>query len=195
MQLFLYPPILYNDFFFYFNHFSLIIFYHLVWLGFELFGLRVQVHSIWYTLRSRAKDMTITIVIINPRKEMRLECGWRHAQKRWAKNLEDFEKDLVEFQPWRWEVGVRPGSWGFEIGPCRQTIEFLSLGQRMEFSAIEFSTVAAAIKFFWPWRVKMNWDLKYHEKCRTFGGVFSIVWLRKTFKNCVSLLEEPNSRS
>ena len=28
--------------FFYFNHFSLIIFYHSVWLGFELFGLRVQ---------------------------------------------------------------------------------------------------------------------------------------------------------
>ena len=31
--------------FFYFNHFSWIIFYHSVWLGFELFGLRVQVCS------------------------------------------------------------------------------------------------------------------------------------------------------
>ena len=30
---------------FHFNHFSLIIFYHSVWLGFELFGLRVQVCS------------------------------------------------------------------------------------------------------------------------------------------------------
>ena len=30
---------------FYINHFSLIIFYYSVWLGFELFGLRVQVYS------------------------------------------------------------------------------------------------------------------------------------------------------
>ena len=48
------------------NQFSLIIFYHSVWLGFELFGLRVQVHSIGYNFCSSAKDMTITIVIINP---------------------------------------------------------------------------------------------------------------------------------
>ena len=33
-----------NDFF-YINQFSLIIFYHSVWLGFKLFGLRVQVYS------------------------------------------------------------------------------------------------------------------------------------------------------
>ena len=30
---------------FYINHFSLIIFYHSVWLGFVLFGLRAHVHS------------------------------------------------------------------------------------------------------------------------------------------------------
>ena len=29
---------------FYINHFSLIIFYHSVWLGFELFRLKGQVH-------------------------------------------------------------------------------------------------------------------------------------------------------
>ena len=52
--------------FFYFNHLSLIIFYHSVWLGFELLEFRVQVHSIGYSLCSRAKNMTITIVIINP---------------------------------------------------------------------------------------------------------------------------------
>ena len=34
--------------FFYFNHFSLIIFYHSVWLGFELFGLSDQVFSQGY---------------------------------------------------------------------------------------------------------------------------------------------------
>ena len=31
--------------FFYFNHFSLIVFYRSVWLGFELFELRVPVCS------------------------------------------------------------------------------------------------------------------------------------------------------
>ena len=30
---------------FYFNHFSLTMFYISVWMGFELFGLRVQVYS------------------------------------------------------------------------------------------------------------------------------------------------------
>ena len=50
---------------------------------------------------------------------MGLECGWRHAQKRWAENLEDFEKDSVEVRPWCWEVEVRPGSWDIEIGPCK----------------------------------------------------------------------------
>ena len=30
---------------FYINHFSLIIFYHSVWLDFELFGLRAQVYN------------------------------------------------------------------------------------------------------------------------------------------------------
>ena len=43
---------------FYFNHFSLIIFYHSVWSGFELFGFRVQVHCRWYsfTLEHKGYD-------------------------------------------------------------------------------------------------------------------------------------------
>ena len=48
---------------------------------------------------------------------MGLECGWRHAQKRCAENLEDFEKDSVEFWPWCREVGDRPWCWKIEIGP------------------------------------------------------------------------------
>ena len=50
----------------------------------------------------------------------------------------------------------------------------------------EFFTVAAAVKFIRSQPAKMNWDLKHYEMCRTLGGVVSIVWLRKTFKNCVS---------
>ena len=44
--------------FFYFNHFSLIIFYHSVWLGFELFWLRVQVYSqlVQFTLVCKGYD-------------------------------------------------------------------------------------------------------------------------------------------
>ena len=48
--------LLYNQgMIFYINHFSLIIFYHSVWLGFELFGLRVQVHSHWVQFYARAQ--------------------------------------------------------------------------------------------------------------------------------------------
>ena len=45
-------------FFFYFNNFSLIIFYHSVWLGFEQFGLRVQVCSrlVQFTLVRKGYD-------------------------------------------------------------------------------------------------------------------------------------------
>ena len=57
-----------TEWFFYINLFSLIIFYHSVWLGFELFGIvQVQVQvlaHIEYSSRSRAEDMTITNVII-----------------------------------------------------------------------------------------------------------------------------------
>ena len=149
---------------FYFNHFSLIIFCRSVWLGFELFGLRVQL----VRLDSRSQRIwQITIVIINPRLEMGLDSGWRHSQKRWVEYLEDFEKDSVEFRPWCWEVGVRPWCWEvgvrpwcwevgvrtwcreIEIGPCRQTIEFLPLGHReFSFSAIELS--------FLPFRRRSN---------------------------------------
>ena len=43
---------------FYFNHFSLIIIYHSVWLGSELFGLRVQVCSqlVQFTLARKGYD-------------------------------------------------------------------------------------------------------------------------------------------
>ena len=60
--------------FFYINHFSLIIFYHSVWLGFELFELRVQVHSQLVQFTLAHKGASITVVIINPRQEMGMEC-------------------------------------------------------------------------------------------------------------------------
>ena len=138
-----------KEWFFYFNHFSLIIFYHSIWLGFELFGLRVQMHSHWvHFLRSRVKDMAITIVIINLRQKMGQECGWRYIQKRWAENLRILKNTAVESSDWT----MGDDGW------------VLPLEQR-----VEFSNVAAAVKFFGSLPAEMNWDLKHHEMCRMFG--------------------------
>ena len=65
-----------------------------------------------------------------------------------------------------------------EIGPCRQRVEL--------------STVAAAVKCFGSLPAGMNWHLKHHAMYRTLGVGFSMVWLRKTFDSCVSLLVSMN---
>ena len=122
---------------------------------------------------------------------MRLKCKWRHARKRWSWEFEDFEKSQlgVDFGPcrqtvglsanetnswswgltmmvkswirlWCWEVGVRPGSWDFEVGLWKTIVEFPQLEHRVGF--------------------------------RPLKDVVSIVWLRKTFNNCVSLLVSRN---
>ena len=57
---------------------------------------------------------------------------------------------------------------------------------------VEFSTVAVVDKFFGSRPAKMNWDLKHHKDMLNVGCVVSIIWLRKTFKNCVSLLVSKN---
>ena len=44
----------------------------------------------------------------------------------------------------------------------------------------------------WVFRISTDRDLKHHEMCQTLGGGVSIVWLRKTFKNCLSLLVSKN---
>ena len=50
-----------KEWFFYINHFPLIIFYHSVWLCFEPFGSQSRCIVNWCSLRLRAKDMTIMI--------------------------------------------------------------------------------------------------------------------------------------
>ena len=35
---------------------------------------------------------------------------------------------------------LKKSQWGVDCGPCKQTIELLPLGQRMEFSAIQLSS-------------------------------------------------------
>ena len=89
---------------------------------------------------------------------MGFDCISRHARKGWSCEFEDFEKESVE--GWHWTM--ESSSWGFG-----HWIEVLS--------------------FFGSRPTENNWDLKHHEMCRALGMV-SIVWLRKTFKNFVSLL-------
>ena len=114
------------SFFFYINHFSLIIFKHSVWLGFEQIDLRVQVHSHWIVLCSRTKDMTITIVIINPRQngagvwmtscpeEMvpRIWGFWKRVS--WELTLDHGGREL-SFCHWvgSWDWTMVSSSWGF----------------------------------------------------------------------------------
>ena len=102
---------------FYFNHFSLIIFYHSVWLGFELFGLRVQVCCQLVQFTLARKGYGNHHCHDKPQTGNGLECGWRHAQKRWPENLEDFEKESNEFRPLCWEVGVWPWCWEVVVRP------------------------------------------------------------------------------
>ena len=59
---------------FYINHFLLMMFYHSVWLGFELFkSLGPGTWSLGAVLHSWAKDMTITIFHNKPPDR---KCDW-----------------------------------------------------------------------------------------------------------------------
>ena len=167
---------------FYLNNFSLIIFYHSVWLGFELFGLKVRVSSqlVQFTLQ----QMTITnhhchnkpqtgngtgVWTTSCPEEMGWEFGRFWKRFSWVPTmvLRSWGPTMV-LRSWGPTMVLR--SWGptmvlkswsptkqlkVDIGPWRQTVEF--------------SPFAAAVKFFGSRPAKMNWDLKHHEMCRTLG--------------------------
>ena len=93
---------------------------------------------------------------------MRLERGWRHAQKRWPWEFEDFEKESVESWYWTmeadsWVLCHWVGSWVFRI-----------------------STGSDELRSKTPRNVP-----------NVGSGVY-IVWWQKTFKNCVFLLVSKN---
>ena len=119
--------------------FLLIIFYHSVWLGFELFGLRVQVYSqlVQFTLVRKGYD----------------NHHWHNKSPDWK---------------WGWSVDdVLPGKYGpvnlrilkkshlrVENGSWRQIVEFLPLTHRVEFSTVEACS--------WDFRISTVRDLKHH---------------------------------
>ena len=178
------------------KHFSLIIFWHSVWLGFELFGLRVHVHSIGYSLRSRAKDMTITIVIINTQtgneagvwmsscsEEMRWEFGRFWKRFSWVPTmvLRSWGPTMM-LRSWCPTMVLR--SWSptmelkVDIGPRRQTIESLLLGHR-ELSSLPLTHVIGALQ------ISTNTNLKHYKMRNAFVGSYSMV--------SIEVIEEPNA--
>ena len=78
--------------FFYINYFSLIISYHSLWLGFELFGLRVQAYSqlVQFTLVRKEYDNhhcdnkpnCLGFIITMLTGVWMIECGCCYARKR-----------------------------------------------------------------------------------------------------------------
>ena len=100
---------------------------------------------------------------------MGLECGWRHAQKRWVENL----KVLKTRQLRNWDWTMQANNWVL----CH---------------LVEFFSVAATVKFF---RVSTSEDelrSKTPRDVSNVGGVVSIIWYERLFKNRVSLLVSKN---
>ena len=121
------------------NHFSLIIFYHSVWLGFEPFGYQSRCIVSWCSLRSRAKDITITI------------CHNKPPDRNWG-----------------WSVN--------DVMPIRNGPEDLRILKR--------GSWILTVGFFGSLPTEI---LNITRRAARWGRI-SIVWLAKTFKNCVSLV-------
>ena len=131
--------------------------------------------------------MTITIVIINPRQE----CGWRHTQERWAKNLQDFEKRFswiptMVLRSWSLTMQLRIWDWTMQAD---NWVSAIRAENWVLCYWVEFSAVAEVVNFFED-------ELRYKtpREMPNVGGVVSIVWFWKTSKNCVSLLVSKNRR-
>ena len=136
-------------------------------MGFELFGLRVQVSSqlVQFTLARKGYDHHHGHN--KPQTGNELECGWRHAQKRWVENLEDFEKEIVEFRPWCWEVEFWPWCWEAEFRPWCWEVEF-----RPWCGEAEFRLWCGEAEFRpWCWEVEVRlwcWEVGVRPCSREF---------------------------
>ena len=87
---------------------------------------------------------------------MWLEYRWHHAKKRWAENVEDFEKDSIDFQPWWWELSSDHG------------VEKLSSDHDVEKLGSDHG-----VEKLGPTMVLQNWD--WTTRCVECWGVVSIV--------------------
>ena len=104
-----------KEWFFQINPFSLFIFYHSVLQGFELFGLRVQVHSLWvqFTLARKVYD--------NHHCYYKLQTG-NEARVWMASCLDEMVLRIWGFWKrfsWELDLGHWRGSWVFRISTDR----------------------------------------------------------------------------
>ena len=110
-----------TEWFFYINNFSLIIFYHSVWLGFELFGSSCRCTHIEYSSRLQAEDMTITDVMI--KTLFRNETGVWMTSCPGAMGWEfgHFEKEVS------WDSTLDQSSWGW-LWKISETVGLSAIG-------------------------------------------------------------------
>ena len=100
---------------------------------------------------------------------MQLECRWCYARKRWSWEFEIFEKETVK-------------SWGLRLYHVGRELSSLPWSRVVRIRPLSQSWVFLISTGRDELRSKKPWDLP------NVGGVVSIVWLRKTFKNFVSIL-------
>ena len=112
------------------------------------------------------------------------EMGWEFGRF--------WKKDRLVFRPWCGEVGVRP--WGWEVG------SWLGTMQADNWASViggDNGVLGHKVKFRpWCWEAKVRpWSWEFEIGPRdvpNMGGIVNIVWLRKTFNNCVSLPTSKN---
>ena len=147
---------------FYINHFSLIIFYHSVWLGFELFGLRAQMQS--ELMRKEYANQHCH------NKPLDRKCDWSVEDvmqgRDGPENLRILKKESVEIGSWRQRA---------EIRPLRRELGIRPLG-------LEFWPLKDVVGFFGSLPTEIINITRYAVR---WDGV-SIA-----YKNCVSLLVSP----
>ena len=121
---------------------------------------------------------------------MRLECGSSHAKKRWAENLEDFEKDSVEVRPWCWEVGIPPCSWRLTLNHAGRQLSFCHWG--IELSSLPWSWVVGVSTIEacgWIFRISIGRDIKHHKikHHKTFVTELNGIRLFLHMCNCICI--------
>ena len=140
-------------------------------MGFEQFGLRVQesCQLVQFTLVRKGYDNHhchnkpqtgngTGVWLASCPEDMGWEFGifWKKIQLKSDHCVEKLEFDHA-VEGWHWTM--QADSWVSAIGA-----ENFSLCHW-----VEFSTVAAAVKFCRSRPAKINWDLKHHEMCRSSG--------------------------
>ena len=144
--------------------FSLIIFYHSVWLGLELFTLRVQVHCHWVQFYARPQGMWQSpFAIINPQTGMDIMPG-----RDGPENLRILKKSQL-----RWDHGGR-------------ALSFLPLWRQSSF----FGSWPAEMN--WDLRHhKMRWALGWGQNSKNCVSLFVSKNRSQELNNC-SYLKQQN---